>query len=131
MRHPDNLSPNYQKTTRSLLSLSLSPGPEDADSFQLEMRALLAELGCPHSTLTEGMALLDAFSSRLLLVGESVLPANPAQECQLPTSLPSRLPPVRTPGCPAGEAEEGGRAHRCGTARWTGRGKLCSSNLFS
>ena len=46
------------------------PGVQDAESFQLEMRAFLVELCCPHSVLTQDLGALAVATNRLLLVGE-------------------------------------------------------------
>ena len=40
-------------------------GPEDAESFQLELRGFLQELNCPHTTLADN---LDQFDAKLLLI---------------------------------------------------------------
>eukprot|EP00731_Ephydatia_muelleri_P017983 Em0011g23a len=40
-------------------------GPEDAESFQLELRGFLLELNCPHTTLADN---LDQFDVKLLLL---------------------------------------------------------------
>ena len=47
-------------------------GPEDAESFQLEIRGFLQELNCPHSTLAQT---LDQFGSKLLLLGRRAVEA--------------------------------------------------------
>ena len=45
------------------------PGPEDEESFHLEMRSFLLELACPHSSLTKGLQTTSTPSNRILLLG--------------------------------------------------------------
>lgn len=48
-------------------AVSKPQGPEDTDSFQLEMRSFLQELHSPHESLRE-LDLLGSFKKKLLLV---------------------------------------------------------------
>lgn len=48
------------------------PGPEDAESFKLELRAFLQELHCPHPALLEPAGLLATPTDNLKLIGEGV-----------------------------------------------------------
>ena len=48
-------------------SVTLPQGKEDAESFQLELRAFLGEMKCPHSSLTSSMEVLESYHKKLLL----------------------------------------------------------------
>ena len=43
-------------------------GSEDSTAFQMELRGVLAELNCPHISLTTDMSLLSSPSNRLLVL---------------------------------------------------------------
>ena len=49
-------------------SVTRPQGPDDAESFQLELRGLLRELQCPHFSLTADMHVLDSAEKRLLVL---------------------------------------------------------------
>ena len=46
-----------------------SLGPQDADSFNLEMRSFVSEIGCPHKALVQDLMALNEYHNRLLLLG--------------------------------------------------------------
>ena len=48
-------------------------GPEDAESFQFEVRSFLSELNCPHTVLLKDMSSLDQPVNRLILIGQLFL----------------------------------------------------------
>ena len=54
----------------SIYILSVAcPGPEDEESFHLELRSFLLELACPHLSLTKGLQTTSTPSNRILLLG--------------------------------------------------------------
>ena len=52
------------------LSNNTTTGPSDKESFEMEMRSFLIELGCPHASLSERGCVLEGFENRLMLVGQ-------------------------------------------------------------
>ena len=77
-------------------------GPQDGESFHLEMRAFLVELCCPHTALTQDLSALDSHLNRLLLIGQPFYMTPP-------TSVsPCRLSTIRVAGCSPLVIEETG-----------------------
>ena len=60
-------------------------GPQDGESFHLEMRAFLVELCCPHTALTQDLSALDSHLNRLLLIGQPfyMTPPTSVSPCRL------------------------------------------------
>ena len=50
-------------------TVSRPQGPEDIESFQLEMKSLLQETHCPHASISkEGLDILSSYHKRLVLM---------------------------------------------------------------
>ena len=82
------------------------PGPEDEESFHLEMRSFLLELACPHSSLTKGLQttstpsnrillldflLSELLAARLLSLRTEESPTEPGKPVKQPYSIPDNL----------------------------------------
>ncbi len=48
-------------------------GVLDSDSFSLEMRSFITEIGCPHKVLVQDLTALKEYRNRLLLLGNGMI----------------------------------------------------------
>lgn len=63
-----NLCSSLQQLCSLQSCVSRPRGSDDVEAFQLEMRSLLRELGCPHQCLMDGVDVMGDYHKRLLLV---------------------------------------------------------------
>ena len=55
---------------RNYSNFPFTSGPEDAESFHLEVRSFLSELNCPHPSLVQDLTALSQPGNRLLFIGQ-------------------------------------------------------------
>ena len=57
----------------TLQYINFFAGPDDAESFHLELRSFLNELKCYHEVLVTDLAALNEPGNRLILIGQLVI----------------------------------------------------------